>query len=92
MTPVMVTPAALAIVSALARAARTACSRALASAAVWSSSRKVMLLTSVAPAPVAASMTAPGLGDVTDRDGDLVDGLVAREPGRIAVVVVDAIE
>ena len=61
MTPVMVTPAAAAIVSALARAARTACSRALASAVVWSSSRNVMLLTSVAPAPVAASMTAPVL-------------------------------
>src|SRR4051794_16088150 len=61
MTPVMSTPAAAAMVSALARADLTASSRAADSAAVWSSRRKLMLLTSVAPAPVAASMTAPVL-------------------------------
>ena len=59
MTPVISTPAAAAIVSALARAALTACSRAWASAAVWSSRRKVTLFTSVAPAAVAASITGP---------------------------------
>ena len=85
----LATPAADAMVSALARAASTAISRASVSAAVWSWSRNVMLLTSVAPAPVAASMTGPVLAEVADRHGDVVGGRVADQPVGGGVVVVD---
>ena len=57
-TPVIVTPAAFASASAFARASFIAAARACASGAVWSSTRKVIPSSVVAPAARAPSITS----------------------------------